>query len=163
MHTFCSVLPIRNLMYNIRHSQARIRGRPEFFSISIPIRSQSFQKPNPSLPETQSKPANPKPHPHFNPHPRSHPTILNPTPALSWAAFEVQAAATPKNIAAKAKVGRKDEDMRVVMRRVSRQKQNAIFQRLGVRRADWDYRSNRIDVRVWNALRIGGTPSGGPS
>jgi len=72
---------------------------------------------------------------------------------------DVQADAAPENIAAEAKVGGADEDVREVMRELSPEKRNMILRRRGVRVADWEAKEKRIDSSVWDTLRRKGAPA----
>jgi len=72
---------------------------------------------------------------------------------------DVQADARPENIAAEAKVGGEDEDVREVMRELSPEKRNMILRRRGVRVADWEAKEKRIDSDVWDTLRRKGAPA----
>ena len=65
----------------------------------------------------------------------------------------LQADAGPENIAAQARVGGKDEDMRAMMRALSTEKRNMILHRQGVKQADWDAKEIRIKPDVWESLR----------
>ena len=71
---------------------------------------------------------------------------------------DVQADAAPENIAAEAKVGDEDEDMREVMRELAPEKRNLILRRRGIRVADWEAKEKRIDSSVWDTLRRKGAP-----
>ena len=71
----------------------------------------------------------------------------------------MQEAAGPKNIAANAKVGGKDQEMREAFRGLSERKQTAILQLGGIPRADWDAKAKIIDPKFWSFVRAKGAPS----
>ncbi len=48
--------------------------------------------------------------------------------------------------------------MRKIFRSLSAKKQNAILQRQGIPRADWDARAKRIDRGFWKSLSAKGAP-----
>ena len=74
-------------------------------------------------------------------------------------ALDLQANAASENIAAQAKVGEEDEDMREVMRGLPEEKRNMILRVKGVKVADWEAPEKRIDSSVWDSLRRKGAPA----
>ena len=57
------------------------------------------------------------------------------------------------NIAAQAKIGGADEDVRAVMRGLTPEKRELVFRRGRIPLADWQAKEKRIDSSFWDELR----------